>query len=84
MEAKDTVMTTEQIKQTWETWSPDKTSPPSFDQWLCLAQAEISFYAGKAEGIKEVVEDIYKVIANSDYDIASIIRSLDKWQSKGL
>ncbi len=50
MEAKDTVMSTEDIKRIWEGRPNDISSPTTFDEWLCLAQAEVSFRAGYDEG----------------------------------
>lgn len=49
MKAEDTVLTVEEIKARWEGWPHDKPSPPTFNQWLCLAQAEATWEAKDAE-----------------------------------
>jgi len=54
MEAKDTVMDERDIKNMWESWPNDKPAAPTFDQWLCQAQSEISFKAGRKSVLDEL------------------------------
>ena len=77
MKAKDTVMNPEQIKETWHNWKTPLSEGTTFDQWLCLAQAEITwdlaFRAGKQEGWKlfEPTPDKGRLLTDEEQDACS-------------
>ena len=58
MEAKETVMTTSDIKKQFRERPHDKEAGETFVEWLCIAQAEISFKAGCQEGWDRVKEEL--------------------------
>ena len=64
------------MKNPYHHFLPDECVEQKFvnPQWEAWEEAH------KA-GIKEVTENIYKIIVDSDYDMASVIRCLDGYQA---
>ena len=60
----------------------EKLDEPTAFQ-LQIADQIHALYEPYLQGeVKELLEELYKTIANSDYDMASVIRCLDKWQAQ--
>lgn len=68
MEAKDTAITKDTICGEREKWQDAEDEVRDFEEWLCQAQAEISFPLGKQEGIREMVEWIKSRPIKDVYD----------------
>ena len=90
MEAKDTVMTKEQIDALWlEHWNMVDNLPPSFEVWkrvYPLAQAEISFKAGMDKGF--IISKVTDPVLSSEYEHEELNRRakayLDSVKQEGI